>query len=56
MSTQLHAPATLPFGKKTPVPTKQEACWAPDQVSAFTNEENLLALPQTESCIIQPIA
>jgi len=48
---QLRALPALPARIKPPVPTKQEACWVPDQVLEFS-DQNLLSMSGTEPQII----
>jgi hypothetical protein len=46
MSGHLHAPSDLPLGKELPVPTGQEAGWAPDRGAVA--KRKILASPRTD--------
>jgi hypothetical protein len=48
-------PQSLYLQEITPVPTQQEAGWAPEQVWTFL-EKTLLALPGFKPRTVQPVA
>ena len=55
MSGQRDIQATLATGKQSPVPTEQEAGWAPEVAGNFGKESNFLSALGMEPRIIQPI-
>jgi len=48
VSGQLQAPALLLPGEQPPVPTEQEAGWAPEPALTFGKEKNLFPMPAIE--------
>jgi hypothetical protein len=55
MSGQLHVPVAFPTGKQPPVPTGQEAGWAPGPVWTLWRQTNLTP-PGNRTPVAQPIA
>jgi hypothetical protein len=49
-------PQLLYLQEKTPVPSEQEAGWAPKPVRCFGEQKNLLPLLRFKPQTIQPIA
>jgi hypothetical protein len=50
MSGQFHAPATLPPKERAPLPSEQQAKWAPEPVATFWRRQKSLSPPtQTET-------
>jgi hypothetical protein len=58
VSGKLHVPAVLSPGKEPPVPTEQEAAWAPEPVwTRWWREKNPITDPARKwTSVIQPVA
>jgi len=54
MSCQLHAPAGLVPGKGPPVPTGQEARWAPEPIWMWWLRERIPVPARDRTPVIQP--
>jgi hypothetical protein len=52
MGGLLHIPAALLEEKQPPVPTGQEAVWAPESVSMLHREKNLLPPPEMQQRLL----
>jgi len=54
--TQLHAPATLPPGKRPPVPTGHEGAGPMNSSKRGTKEKIILASTGNRTPVVQPVA